>query len=79
MQFSGKDNVVLEVFLDGLRDRRGLLVDFPPHGVGMLWLSAIFCLVWQESWGLALRVNHFRAAGKRVVEQLPRDSRQRLP
>ena len=46
VQLAGKNDVVLQVLRDGLRDGRRLLVDFPPHGVGMdFWFVELSCLV----------------------------------
>ena len=59
MQFAGKDDVVLQMLLDGLRNGRRLLVDFPPHGVRMLLVGRVL-LCFRRSHRQGLRVNHFR-------------------
>ena len=62
MQFSGKDDVVLQMLCNRLRDGCRLLVDFPPHGMGMLLRCCLIVLFGRSH--LELSLNHFSCKGQ---------------
>ena len=87
IQFAGENDVVLQVLCDRLRDGRGLLVDLPPHGVGMRLVCAGSSVLFGRSHRNWAESKSFLVApGKRPVQRrVPhvsrssRDVRDALP
>ena len=50
LEMAGEDDVVFQMFLDGLGDGLRLLVDFAPHGVGMLLVRWVRLVVRRRHW-----------------------------
>ena len=50
IQFSGKDDVILQVLGDRFRDGRGLFVNFAAHGVGILLAVGVLLLFGRSHW-----------------------------